>query len=444
MKKENYKITKYNSVKSPKVMGATGIGEIFHTIKAGDENLPNIQKARAVGKGSPEYEQIKTVLLPTYRFNFIFKTSASNSNITAATGLIYLDVDNADAIPESEYVFAKWKSLSDTGFGVLVKTDNLTVDNYSEVYNELSQLIGVTTDTGARKATQQTVLSYDPNLYHNDASVVYHYTAKNKAHIVEVDEDGKQTIHVNTCNKTSSSSTINTEGSIDYDYTEKKKVSYAIILNKKEECITRDDTFSDSYSSVGIRFNNINDYFTDNTTPYVVFEEKKSICNPYLPFNISKGARNSVMFYHLTQQAVLNPHTGRSFLKSIADSICLRMTPKLSEREINSTIDSVLKMRKEGQLEMYLNQERRVLFNPVIKILFNDKMKIVNGELGKRKKDKARLEIYLVLEGWNFKAAGKITQNKVVIKAEKSIGTIKRYWPEFKEYVRDLNASRPL
>jgi hypothetical protein len=34
------------------------------------------------------------------------------------------------------------------------------------VYNELSQLIGVTIDTGARKATQQTVLSYDPNLYH--------------------------------------------------------------------------------------------------------------------------------------------------------------------------------------------------------------------------------------------------------------------------------------
>jgi hypothetical protein len=33
-------------------------------------------------------------------------------------------------------------------------------------------------------------------------------------------------------------------------------------------------TFSDSYSSEGIRFNNINDYFTDDTTPYVVFDEK--------------------------------------------------------------------------------------------------------------------------------------------------------------------------
>jgi hypothetical protein len=48
---------------------------------------------------------------------------------------------------------------------------------------------------------------------------------------------------------------------------------------------------------------------------------------------------------------------------------------------------------KEGQLEMY-HQERRVLFNPLIKIPFKDKMKIVNGELGKEK-DKARLETIL-------------------------------------------------
>jgi hypothetical protein len=39
----------------------------------------------------------------------------------------------------------------------------------------------------------------------------------------------KQTIHVNTCNKTNSSSTINTEGSIDYDYTEKKKKYHTLL-----------------------------------------------------------------------------------------------------------------------------------------------------------------------------------------------------------------------
>lgn len=75
------------------------------------------------------------------------------------------------------------------------------------------------------------------------------------------------------------------------------------------------------------------------------------------------------------------------------------MQARLSERQINSTINSVLKMREEGRLEMYFNQKSKVLFNPSIKIPHNDKMKIVNGELAKRKKDKARLEIYFVLEG---------------------------------------------
>jgi hypothetical protein len=56
---------------------------------------------------------------------------------------------------------------------------------------------------------------------------------------------------------------------------------------------------------------------------------------------------------------------------------------------------------------MYLNQEEESTVQPSHKIPFKDKMKIVNGELGKEKRTKARLEIYLVLEGWNFKAAGK-------------------------------------
>jgi hypothetical protein len=48
-------------------------------------------------------------------------------------GLIYIDADNADAIPESPYILASRKSLSDTGFRILVKADNLTADNYADV-----------------------------------------------------------------------------------------------------------------------------------------------------------------------------------------------------------------------------------------------------------------------------------------------------------------------
>jgi hypothetical protein len=52
---------------------------------------------------------------------------------SARSGFIYIDADNADAIPESPYILASRKSLSDTGFRILVKVDNLTADNYADV-----------------------------------------------------------------------------------------------------------------------------------------------------------------------------------------------------------------------------------------------------------------------------------------------------------------------
>jgi hypothetical protein len=62
---------------------------------------------------------------PRYRFGTDCKTARS--------GFIYIDADNADAIPESPYILASRKSLSDTGFRILVKVDNLTADNYADV-----------------------------------------------------------------------------------------------------------------------------------------------------------------------------------------------------------------------------------------------------------------------------------------------------------------------
>lgn len=132
-----------------------------------------IQSARTFGKDSPKYDAIKTTLLPTFRFNFLFEGKAANENITVPTGLIYLDADNTDTIPNSPYILAKWKSLSDTGFGILVKVNGLNLGNYSDTYNHLSELIGVTSDTDVRKATQQNIQSYDPNLYYNPDAFVY-------------------------------------------------------------------------------------------------------------------------------------------------------------------------------------------------------------------------------------------------------------------------------
>lgn len=165
------------------------------------------------------------------------------------------------------------------------------------------------------------------------------------------------------------------------------------------------------------------------------------ICSPYIPFRIEEGTRNIRMFSLLSQYALLNPFAGGGFLKSIADSINGKMYPNLSGKEISLVIDSVLKKREAGSLELYLNEERRVLFNPTVSFTTKEKMQIVNRELGKRKSDFTKEIIYLVLENWNFEADGKIIQEKVAEYANQGVSTVKSHWADFKAYVKDLNCS---
>jgi hypothetical protein len=99
MKKVNYTISQYKNVKSPTIERLTSLEEILFSIKNGDVNLEQILIARKAGKGSEEYSRIKTEVLPTFRFNFMFAITANNANITAPTGLIYYaDPQNSDNI----------------------------------------------------------------------------------------------------------------------------------------------------------------------------------------------------------------------------------------------------------------------------------------------------------------------------------------------------------
>ena len=172
---------------------------------------------------------------------------------------------------------------------------------------------------------------------------------------------------------------------------------------------------------------------------YRVFDGKILICNPFIPRITKEGNRNSRMFYLLSQYGLLNQNAGKSFLKAIAGTINKRMLPSLSENEIDSICDSVIRKREERTLTMYFNEERRLLFNPNIYIPVNEKMKIVNTVLGQMKSKLTEATIYIALENWDFDTYGKITQTKVGELLGKSTSTVKRYWNAFKNYAIDLN-----
>jgi len=394
----DFKITQYKSIKSSKVENTISLAQAFNMVHTGDIYLKKIENARKHGKGSKVYDDIKTNQLPTFRFNFLFQGEARNGNIISPTGLIYIDVDHTDDVPESDYIYARWRSLSNNGFGILVKVDNLTEDNFKTVYDELSKEIGIDSDAGARKATQQTVLSYDSNLYYNSNSLTY-------------------------------------------TYIETEKVSS--ITNKEEEKgIGVNETFCTPRPYKVARFDNIDDYFKGEHAdkPYLFFDkEMTAICEPFIPNSIKQGSRNITMFTILANYAALNLHLGYEYLRGWSDSINKKMYPRLSALEVEKIIDNILSIKKRGELYVNKNKKRRLLFNPRLKLPKEEKSKILGRLMGEKKRnDKASL-INQVLENWDFKANGKIMQKKVSEVSEIPLSTLKRYWSQFKGYVGHLN-----
>lgn len=396
--KDIFWVNHFKNCKSPSVLGEITIEEVLHKIKHGDENLLMVKNAREYGKGHEQYDKIKTTVLPTFRFNFLFEVYANNENAVNATGLIYIDVDDNIEIPHSDYIYAMWRSLSNTGYGILVKVDNLTLDNFKDVYTSLGMILGVKVDDGARKPIQQNVLSYDPSLYCNTDSRVYEYKHSKKA------------------------SPNN--------------------IKKKEECIVANEA-SLYKSRIKERIDNSYEYFVgDNSDKeYLYFEEKIMICAPFMPWNgVNKGNRNNLLFRLMSQFALLNPEFGKDYLLNKSNYFNKKMYPNLTSSEIRLIISSVLEKRKEGTLEMYYNKERLILFNPDKQLTKSEKSQITGAIVGGKRSKETQLAIYEIIENWDFEELGQISQKSVISISKFSRSKVQRHWNHFKDYVEDLNS----
>ena len=393
---QTFWINNFENCKSPAVLGKISIEEFLHKIKHGDENLFNIKNAREFGKGHDQYDKIKKTVLPTFRFNFIYKDYAKDINVKKTTGLIYIDVDENIEIPHSDFIYAKWRSLSNTGYGILVKVDNLTLDNFKDVYTSIGCILGIKIDDGSGKAIQQNVLSYDPNLYYNTNSKVYECKISKKAPFSSIKKE-KKGIEVND----------------------------ASIQERIKE-----------------RVDNTHEYFVGENynKDYLYFENYVNICAPFMPWHgVNEGNRNNLLFRILSQFALLNPKLGKEYLLEKGQYFNKKMNPKLSQGEIHSIIHSVIEKRKEGTLEFYYNQKRLIIYNPDKKLTRSEKCQITGAIVGGRRSKKTQLAIYQIIENWDFEEFGKITQKLVIDISKFSRRTVQNHWIHFKDYVEDLN-----
>lgn len=154
--------------------------------------------------------------------------------------------------------------------------------------------------------------------------------------------------------------------------------------------------------------------------------------------SIKEGNRNHFINLQACRAILINPGASLDKLVNYIHECnkCSCEVP-LPKSEVTIICNNVYKNRKNIKLKP--NKPRRIIFNDNYNLTTNEKRDIVNKELGKMKSDKTKQKIYIIIEDWDFETYGKINQKKVSELSGVGLRTVKRYWSEFKNYVKELN-----
>lgn len=385
-------MNKFKNIKSPKVLEEIDVYNFLDRVQNPEnEILEKILEARKLHTtNKKEYDLIKAKL-PCYTLSFNFHSTKKDINIKSATGFIYIDLDNSIEIDfTNQYIFATWLSLSATGRGILVKVEGLTKQNFATTYKEVSKLLNIHSDDGAKKASQYCVNSYDKDLHINNESITY--KCKDK------------TI------KNSPSTEI---------FKKENRVRTVMGGNKI------------------LRFNNFSDYDFKGKDYIIFWEDKEFKSEVYIPKRINKGEREAILSVIAHQIRALNKNISENelyhFISYINKNRCI---PSLPAKEVEKIIR--YKMSLED-IQPILNCERRVIFNPDCKLNPREKRTIVNQVLGKIKSCNTVKNIEEYINNWDYESHGKITQEKLAKQTGFNIKTIEKYYGQFKGLIKELN-----
>ena len=344
-------------------------------------------------KDDPLYKSIKNSL-PCITFLNTFNGYVNNENIVNSTGFMYVDIDNVSDINFSMYPFvvSYWKSLSNNGYGILIKCEN--TGELQDNINELSLLFNIQLDKNAVSKDRLNILGYDNNIYYNP-----NYTS--------------------------------------YIFKDSKKVSLGYI---KESSIRLQQI--DTKNETGdIRFSNLKDLIKEydfNGEPFIdLGENKLEYAEVFVPKNIFEGNRNKSMFVLCSQIRGLNSWISESMLLRVCSTINKdKFRPQLSIHELSEIVKKVYS--KEKPVVM-LNKTKRILFNPDYELSKFERQSMATKQIRSVEAIKNTSKIIKCVENWDFKENGKITQQKISTLTGFAIATVKRRSKEIKKIFNILN-----
>ena len=395
----------YQNIKSPAVLSGTTLEEVLTLIQT-NPNSSNIIKAR---NGELDYNQTKNNC-KSVTFNFFFDKYKKDTNIIAATGYLYIDIDNPIFNVETldlTKVRAMWHSFGGQGWGIILKVDGLTLSNFKTVYINICKELGIIEfiDTNAIKASQFTVISYDTNLYTNPSSFQFN----------------------------ASSYSIN-------DINKNTPPSFVIKKEEEKETITIDGGVKSNPEYLNLRFNNL-DEIEMNNMPYVVNWNGIQWVTCLIPMQkLTKGSRTKFLLAYANNFVWLNPNVTKEkthqVLTGVATIACIgEMT-----NEINGIIKTIFIKKQEGTLKPNIHKkDRKIVFAKNSGYTRQEKLEICNQEKSEHWKSISTQKLYEIIESWDFESFGKISQSKVIEFHPISKKTIEKYWSKVKEIVTMMN-----
>ena len=392
-------INVFSKIQSSEVENTIPITEWLDAIKNPPKSeLEKILKTRKFDKGNKTYVQLKESL-PTATYNFLFDEFRRNDNIITSTGLLFIEIDDTSfdiKTLNSDHLYATYKSLSNKGYHIIVKVDNLTVNNFDNFYEYVCKELGITNyyDKNSKKLSQQTVLSFDKDIFINEDSTLF-----------KLEE-------------------------------EKSKKVQSLKLEERKENVCVNALFLNEFNNIKFEVT-LNNYDNQDC---IYISEGKEYYNCYIPFNnkykkpmLVDGNKQTVLSTYVNNLLCLNPTINRkqiyAILRNIINKTYIGIIP---DNNIYSIIDYKFKELNENNLKPIGVKIKKYWINPISE----NKLDIYH----KTKKDNTitSLEQFFGDDILNIKE--KVTYDTVAEYTKLSIRTIKnRITMEMKELIKKHN-----
>lgn len=388
-----YSINTYKCVKKPTVVSTLSIDNWFDQIKQSDYS-EQIIKAR---HGQLDYEATKKSL-PCVTYNFLFNGYKTDANASSSTGLMYIDIDHPSfdiSTIDPKKVYSYYKSFGGSGYAIIVKVLDLTLENFKASYLNITNDLGITDyiDIQAIKPSQFNVLSYDKDIFINTDSFIYASAA-----------------------------------------------TPPIVYREREKAYTVDGRAEFKQ----LRFDNLNEINIEDD--YIVNWEGYLYIKCFLPIKKVKNNRNNFLLSYCNNLVYLNPNITLKKTIQILRAVNLKACEKpVDEKHLLRVANSIHKYNQAGTLNpIYFNKLRKIVFSSSCKLTRDEKLEICRVELAEKRTQGSKDKIYDIIEGWDFKRLGSITQRKVYRHNPISKKTVEKYWNDFKTTIELINQRHKL